>query len=164
MQWYVVYTNPRWEKKVAQTLEEKGFDHYCPLHKVRRKWSDRYKVIHEPLFKGYVFVRLDPEKKWGIRSVPGIINFLHYNGQPALVREEEIINIRKFLNEFDGVEVLAADMLPGDTVIIKQGVLMNYKGILLEKTGNKARIRINSLGLQLIATFNTENLEAIPKH
>ena len=65
--WYAVYTKPRWEKKVAERLLEKGIDHYCPLNKVIRQWSDRKKAILEPIFKGYVFVRT-PEKKVGTQK------------------------------------------------------------------------------------------------
>ncbi|HCY90719.1 MAG TPA: antitermination protein NusG, partial [Chitinophagaceae bacterium] len=47
--WYVVYTRPRWEKKVALNLAQKGIEHYCPLNKVRKQWSDRKKMVLEPL-------------------------------------------------------------------------------------------------------------------
>ncbi|MEO6221006.1 MAG: transcription termination/antitermination NusG family protein, partial [Ginsengibacter sp.] len=50
--WYVVYTRPRWEKKIAENLLRLGIEHYCPLNKVTRQWSDRKKKVLEPLFKG----------------------------------------------------------------------------------------------------------------
>jgi transcription antitermination factor NusG len=56
--WFAIYTRPRWEKKVHKLLEEKGIECYCPLNKVHRKWSDRIKIVEEPLFKSYVFVKL----------------------------------------------------------------------------------------------------------
>ena len=71
--WYVVYTRPRWEKKVALTLSEKGIENYCPLNKVMKKWSDRHKIVLEPLFKGYVFVRVAEQRKWDIKKIDGII-------------------------------------------------------------------------------------------
>ena len=55
--WLAVYTRPRWEKKVDQLLKEQGTESYCPLNKVKRKWSDRVKTVEEPLFKSYVFVK-----------------------------------------------------------------------------------------------------------
>ena len=61
--WYAVYTKPRWEKKVFALLSEKGFTAYCPLHKVRKRWSDRYKVIEEPVFKSYVFINITEENQ-----------------------------------------------------------------------------------------------------
>ncbi|MEY3687769.1 MAG: hypothetical protein RIR84_610, partial [Bacteroidota bacterium] len=49
--WYALYTKPRWEKKVDKALQQKGIEAYCPLNRVKRKWSDRIKTIEEPLFK-----------------------------------------------------------------------------------------------------------------
>ena len=59
--WYVVYTKPNWEKKVAELLEKKGIEQYCPLNKVQKQWHDRKKTVWEPLFKSYVFVRTDEQ-------------------------------------------------------------------------------------------------------
>ena len=83
---------------MALTLSEKGIENYCPLNKVMKKWSDRHKVVLEPLFKGYVFVKPGNTKKWEIKKIPGIINFVHWLGEPAPIREEEINVIRRFLN------------------------------------------------------------------
>jgi len=98
--WYAVYTKPRWEKKVAAMLLEKGIENYCPVNKVTRQWSDRKKVVMEPVFKGYVFVKLEDNKKWQVKDVNGILNFVYWLGKPAVIRDEEIDTIRKFLNEF----------------------------------------------------------------
>lgn len=159
--WYVVYTRPRWEKKVAASLAEKGIPHYCPLNKVLKQWSDRKKVVLEPLFKGYVFVQMDEQRKWDVKLIDGILNYVYWLGKPAIVREEEIVTIRKFLQEFNDVEVVNAAVGTNDTVVVKQGVLMNYKGIVIEVTGNKAKVNIESMGLQLSAVFDVKNLEVL---
>ena len=159
--WYAVYTRPRWEKKVAALLDEKGIGQYCPLNKVERQWSDRKKVLMEPLFKGYVFVQVAEDKKWDLKNINGIVNFVYWLGKPARIRESEIETIRKFLNEFSDVEVTEAGMQVNTEVRIKQGILMNYRGILLELHGNKAKVKIESMGLQLSAFFDKKNLEII---
>ena len=159
--WYAVYTRPRWEKKVASLLEDRGIAHYCPVNKVTHQWSDRKKVILEPLFKGYVFVMVQEDKKWELMTVNGIVNYVHWLGMPARIREEEIDTIRKFLNEFNEVEVISAVFPLNSTVRIKQGVLMNHRGLLLEISGNKARVRIESMGIQLSAVFDKRNLERV---
>lgn len=161
--WYVVYTRPRWEKKVASLLAEKGIPQYCPLNKVQKQWSDRKKVVMEPLFKGYIFVQVNEQKKWDIKLVDGILNYVYWLGKPAVVREEEIDTIKKFLQEFNDVEVVNASLDAHDTVLVKQGVLMNYKGIVLEVMGNKARVNIESMGLSLSAVFDVKNLELVRK-
>ena len=106
LHWYVVYTRPRWEKKIAALLQDKGITHYCPMNKVHRQWSDRMKIVTEPLFKGYVFVQVEERKKWDIKLIDGIVNYVYWQGKPARVRDEEIITIKKFLQEFENVEVI----------------------------------------------------------
>lgn len=161
--WFAVYTRPRWEKKVASLLEEMGIENYCPLNKVVRQWSDRKKIVLEPLFKSYVFVRIADEKKWDLKKVNGILNFVYWLGKPAHIRDEEISVIKKFLNEFSDVYVEHQKKLKVNApVIIKQGILMNYRGVLIELSGNKAKVKIESMGLQLHAQFDRKNLEAIP--
>ena len=159
--WYAVYTRPRWEKKVAGLLQDKGFEHYCPLNKVMRQWSDRKKVILEPLFKGYVFVQVREDKKWELLNINGIVNYVYWLGKPARIRDSEIETIRKFLHEFSDVEVVEGTMQVNGTVRVKQGVLMNYCGILLELNGNRARVKIESMGIQLSAVFDRKNLEVV---
>jgi transcription antitermination factor NusG len=161
LNWYAVYTKPRWEKKVAGILEDKCIENYCPLNKVNRQWSDRKKVVLEPLFKSYVFVQVAEEKKWELMKINGIVNYVHWLGKPAVIRKEEIDTIKKFLNEFSDVEVLQQTMQVNSKVRIKQGLLMNYQGILLEIKGSKAKVKIESMGLQLSANFDKKNLEAI---
>ena len=54
MEWYALYTKPRWEKKVAKALEKIGIIVYCPMITEVRQWSDRKKKVTLPLFKSYV--------------------------------------------------------------------------------------------------------------
>jgi transcription antitermination factor NusG len=159
--WYAVYTKPRWEKKVAALLLEAGIENYCPINKVTRQWSDRKKVVLEPVFKGYVFVRVEEGKKWDVKKIPGILNFVYWLGKPAHIRDEEIDLIRKFLNEFNDVQVEAKGFVVNSEVRIKQGVPMNYKGIVIEVLGNRAVVKIDTLDLQLSAHFDKKNLELI---
>ena len=77
--WFAIYTRPRWEKKVNLLLQEQGVESYCPLNKVRRKWSDRVKTIEEPLFKSYVFVKVSDEEKTTVRMTAGVMNFVYWN-------------------------------------------------------------------------------------
>ncbi len=159
--WYAVYTRPRWEKKVASLLADKSIEHYCPLNKVQRQWSDRKKTVLEPLFKGYVFVQIDEARKWDLLNINGIVNYVYWLGKPARIHDSEIATIRKFLHEFSDVEVQDTNIEVNKKVRIKQGLLMNYQGILLELNGNKALVKIESMGIQLSAVFEKKNVEAV---
>ena len=142
-------------------LQDKGIENYCPLNKVLRQWSDRKKTVLEPLFKGYVFVQVDEKSKWDLLTINGIINYVYWLGKPAKIQNSEIDTIRRFLNEFDDIEVTENNMAVNKTVQVKQGVLMNYRGIVIELNGNKAKVRIESMGLQLSAYFDKKNLEVV---
>ncbi len=158
--WYALVTRPRWEKKLAATFDEMGLEYYCPLNRVERQWSDRKKIVLEPLFKGYIFVKLQEARKWDIKGVNGVLNFVYWLGKPAKVREEEINTIRMFLHEFDQVQV-EEGLEVSDRVVVKQGILMNYGGMVVEILGNRARVIINSLGISLSAVFEKRNLEKV---
>lgn len=160
LNWYAVYTKPRWEKKVAKLLDEKGIENYCPLNKVVKQWSDRKKVVMEPIFKSYVFVRVEDKEKFELKNISGILNFVYWLGKPAIVRDEDIDTIRKFLNEFGEVTVSEIDQFKVNArVRVKQGIMMNYQGLLVEVMGNKAKVRIESMGIYLYAQFDKKNLE-----
>lgn len=156
--WHVVYTRPRWEKKIAKILDEKGIENYCPLNRVQKQWSDRKKIVLEPLFKGYIFIKVEEAAKWDIKLINGVINYVYWLGKPAKVREEEIQSIRSFMCEFENVQIIDNKIDVKSTVIINRGILMNYKGIVIEVLGNKARIQIDSMGIRLSAVFDKKNI------
>jgi len=162
LHWFAVYTKPRWEKKVAGILDDIGIENYCPLNKVVKQWSDRKKVILEPLFKSYVFVRVKDSEKWDLKNVNGILNFVYWLGKPARIKEEDIFTIKKFLNEFSDVQFEEVSRLTVNSKVrIKQGLLMNYNGVLVEINGSRAKVRIETMGVQLSANFDKKNLEPV---
>ena len=161
--WYAVKTRSRWEKKIASLLSEKGIINFCPLQKKISQWSDRKKMIFEPIFRGFIFIKIESERLWDVKKVNGVINYLYYLGKPAVVREDEINKIKKFLNEYEEVEILASSFNISDKVRITQGALMNQEGILMDINGNKAIVKIESLGMFLSARLNKNILENINK-
>ncbi|MDF2187050.1 UpxY family transcription antiterminator [Paraflavitalea sp. CAU 1676] len=161
--WYAIYTKPRWEKKVYGLLLEKGVECYCPLNKVHRKWSDRIKVVEEPLFKSYVFVRVTEDDKTPVRMVDGVVNFVYWEGKPAIIKDKEILTIRKFLSDFEDVEVRQINLAAEDTVVIQQGVLMGKKGTVKRVLRKKVEVLIESIGFTLTAYIDKSKIGVIEK-
>lgn len=159
--WYAVYTKPRWEKKIFTLLEERGLTTYCPLNKVRRKWSDRYKVINEPLFKSYLFVKVKEEEMKEVRAIPGVVNFVYWNGKPAVIPEQEINTIRKFLSEYEFVVAEPVRLMPNQRIKIMSGVLMNEEGIVVRSEKNKVQVVLESLGYKLTASLGKNEIQVI---
>jgi transcription antitermination factor NusG len=162
--WLAIYTRPRWEKKVNQLLKEKGLESYCPLNKVRRKWSDRVKIVEEPLFKSYVFVKVNDENRSAVRMTNGAINFVYWNGKPAVIKEKEIIAIKRFLDEYENVEARPVELKVNQRVRITNGTLMDQEGKVLDIRHKTARVAIDSLGYILVAYIDRSKLtSAQPK-
>jgi len=162
--WLAIYSRPRWEKKVAQLLVEKGLESYCPVNKVRRKWSDRVKVVEEPLFRSYVFVRVSDVNRTDVRMTPGVINFVYWNGKPAVIKEKEINAIKRFLNEYENVEVKPIKLEVNQRVKITKGPLMDQEGQVLELQHKTVKVAIDSLGYLLVAHIDRTKLtSAQPK-
>ena len=159
--WLAVYTRPRWEKKVNQLLAERGIERYCPLNKVSRKWSDRIKVIEEPLFKSYVFVKVNDDDRTHVRMTPGIINFVYWQGKPAVIKEKEINLIKRFLDEYESVEVRPIDLELNQRVKIISGALMDHEGKLMQLKNKIAKVAIDSLGYVLIASIERSKLSSV---
>jgi transcription antitermination factor NusG len=138
--WLVVQIRPRWEKKVARLLAEKGIEIFCPLVKERRQWSDRIKTIDVPLLKAYVFVRIDETQRTSVRLTEGVINFLYKNGKPVLIKEKLIQQIREFHQTHPEAVAVEPDALSNfaDTALrfcatknCKTGVLIEALNIIL---------------------------------
>lgn len=162
--WLAIYTRPRWEKKVNQLLSEKGFESYCPLNKVKRRWSDRIKIVEEPLFKSYVFVKLSEKDRMEARMTSGAVNFVYWNGKPAVIKEKEINAIKRFLDEYEYVEARPMDVKVNERVMITSGTFMGQEGKVLELRHKIAKVAIDSLGYILIAHFERTKLtSALPK-
>ena len=160
-QWYAVYTRPRWEKKVAELLERKKVEVYCPLNKVNREWADRRKVVLEPLFTSYVFVYVSEQEHASIKQTDGVVNFVYWLNKPAVIRNEEIETIRKFLIEYDHVSLEKTQVNLNDRVRIINGPLMMWEGNVVEIRTNTIKITLPSLGQNLVAEIRKEHLETI---
>ena len=159
--WLAVYTKPRWEKKVHTRLLAKGIVSYCPLNVVHRQWSDRIKKVEEPLFKSYVFVQVLPAAQTEVRLTEGVINFVYWNGKPAVIPPHEIDTIRRFLNEYDDVEALPV-LAPGQRVQIQSGLMMGATAVV-EKIDNRwVEVSIESIGYRLRAKIDSRRLQRIP--
>jgi transcription antitermination factor NusG len=161
--WYVVYTKPRWEKKVYSLLEERGFEAYCPLNKVSKKWSDRMKWVEEPLFKSYVFVHIGEMEQTKVRMTGGVVNFVYWLGKPAIVLDKEIQIIRKFLNEYTDVRAEPLELEMNDKIKIQRGLLMNKEARVVKVLNNKVKVIIESIGYSLIAVIDRSNVISVGK-
>lgn len=159
--WYAVYTRPRWEKKVAEQLAKRKLENFCPLNKVVKQWSDRRKTILEPLFTSYVFVYVSEREHLSVKQTEGVLNFVYWLGEPALIRTEEIEAIKSFLSRHEDVKLEKIDVSVSDKVRVTDGPLIYREGDVLEVYNKTVKVFLPSLGYAMIAEVSKSRIEII---
>lgn len=146
MNWYVVYTKPKWEKKVAERLNEIGVVTYCPLISKVSQWSDRKKIISVPLFNSYIFVQTEEKDRNKIFEVTGAVRYLFWLGKPAVVKDSEIETIQKWLSAPAEYEVSIDQWKKGDKVVLESGPFIAQSATIQEVKHKHYILILESLG------------------
>lgn len=137
--WYLVQCKPREDQRALENLERQGFQCYLPMHAVERLRAGVLRKVREPLFPGYLFIRLDCVKdNWHpIRSTRGVIGIVRFREYPAPVPDALIEDIQRRLDS----QAAAAHFKPGDRVMITQGSFANLEAIFVARDGD-ARVTL----------------------
>jgi len=160
--WYAVYVNSRHEKKVADLFQGQHIENYLPLQKIMKQWSDRKKMVEEPLFRSYVFVNIEELEKIKVRETKGVINFVYWLGKPAIIRAEEIEEIKTFIASYENISLESQNPQINGTLKIESGPFINHSGKVLSIDKNKVKIFIESLGCYLIADITKNKVLNLP--
>lgn len=156
-QWYAVYTRPTWEKKVAKLFDKKGFQNYSPLNKIVLQLGDRRKIAEEPLFKSYVFICIEESESSVIRKTDGVINFVYWLGQPAVIKAEEIAAIRDFLCHHTNAKLERISFRQLDKE--NNGPVLSHKDYNTGDQFRASKLILSSLGYALVAEPTMESAE-----
>lgn len=139
--WFALRVKSRCEKLVATIAHNKGFEEFLPLYQSRRRWSDRVKGMDLPLFPGYVFCRLDPQRRLPLLTIPGVLHFVGLGKVPIAIEDSEIEAIQTAVRSgltVEPWEFLAA----GQRVRLQEGPLAGLEGIFIG-TSKQERIVVS---------------------
>jgi transcription termination/antitermination protein NusG len=139
--WFAARTRSNFEKKVAAQLQEKCIQTFLPLQSTRRKWSDRHCWVDQPLFSGYVFVRIDPTlaMRVAVLRTMGVTEFVGSRGMGTPIPESEIHAIKTLLSQRIEFQ-LCPHLRIGHRVRIRGGCLDGVEGILAAVNGDKSLV------------------------
>ena len=130
--WYALYTCARHEKRVAEQIERRQVSCYLPLYRSVRRWKDRRKVLELALFPGYVFVRMSLSNKLKVLEVPGVVQFVSFDGRPAALPAEEIEALRNRLSSEAKIEPHPY-LRAGRKVRVRSGPFQGLEGIIVRR-------------------------------
>ncbi|MBN1688970.1 MAG: UpxY family transcription antiterminator [Candidatus Omnitrophica bacterium] len=133
VRWFALYAKSRHEKLTDRELQKKGIETFLPMRRISRQWSDRKKLIEEPLFKGYLFVRIPFKERWQVLNTAGAVRFVGPKpSNPIEVPEKDIVSLRKFVEE-----EIPLDPFPylkeGARVYISTGPFKGTEGYIVRK-------------------------------
>lgn len=160
--WYAIYTRPRNEKKVFDSLIKKGVEAYVPLRTEIKQWSDRRKKVEIPIISSYVFIKIDYIKEREIIfTTQGFITFVNDNKHnPIIIPESEIDTMRRAIDSSLSIEVNNNLLTKGKKVKINTGPLKDIEGIITDITKHKINILLTSIGITLVTDIS--DAEIIP--
>lgn len=159
--WLVIYTKPRQEKKLAERLQQAGYTVYCPTQRMKKRWSDRWKWIEQPLFTSHIFIQIDPERRDAVYFVPGFVRFLFWLKRPAQVRPKEIETLKRWLNEFDAEWINVESFQTGQKIHIQSGPLLGKSGEVVEQRGQNLELILEELQLKIRVDLSTTQLATV---
>lgn len=156
LEWLAVYTRSRTEKRLAERFAARGIEYYCPLARVEKQWSDRRKIVLEPVIRSYIFVRVSRQDRVRVLQTAGVVRLVEYLGKPAVIRPNEMDALMRFFKDRSGASESSQSIAlkPMDRVRITEGVMSGEEGIFWAWKGNKAVIRLNRLNWEMEVIFD----------
>ena len=161
--WFALSVVPRKEKATAQTLRNKGYVEFLPMYSMRKRWSDRMKVVEMPLFPGYVFCRFDPKIRLPILKVGTVMGVAGLGKTPEPIPDAEIQSLQAVCKS--GVEAVPCPYLTvGSKVRMTQGPLAGVKGILTEATENRIVLSVTLLQRSVSVRVEQDWIEPVKRY
>ena len=144
--WFVVYTRPQQELKVAEQLTTMGITNYCPTITLVKQYSDRKKKVTKPLLSSYVMVEVEENQRNNVFACSGIVRYLFFLGKPAVIPASEITLMQDHLNGvYNDFKVTTLSV--GDSHTITEGPFSGVTGKVVETNNTKVKLELASLGM-----------------
>ena len=156
--WYTVYTRPHCEKKIVSILTKMEIENFCPLNYRTVKHLRRIKMLREPLFKSYVFVCITPGQIDLLNQMNGVINFLYWVGEPAIIKQDEIDAIKEFTSDYRNIELSRMHVNINDIARAVDSSSYSLEGNRYAVKSKIVKVSLPSLGYIISAKIEDESI------
>ncbi len=159
--WYVIRSKPHRERIVREQLSSQGVEVFFPA--VRVQPVNPRAARERAYFPGYLFVHIDlaAEGANRIRWLPAAIGLLEFGGEPAIVPDALVAQLKHRIATIQAAGGLVlADLQHGDVVRITSGPLEGYEAIfdLRLKGSDRVRVLIELLRRQVTVELNVGSI------
>jgi transcription antitermination factor NusG len=149
-QWYALLTRSRFENVVHDKIMQKSINVFLPKIKVKSQRKDRNKMLHVPLFPGYVFVNIPqtPQEQLRVLKTMGAVRLLGYKNGPVAIPDNHIESLKIITGS--GLDIITGsgtNLARGDTVLVVHGPMTGATGEFIQYKGKgRVIIKIEALG------------------
>jgi transcription antitermination factor NusG len=145
--WFGIEVHSRRESRVVDEFAIRGLDFFLPTRRIKRRWSDRIKVLDVPLFPGYVFSRFDIADRLRVLNCPGVSKIVGAGNVPVAIEEGEIDAIKALVAS--GVVLTPWPYLrAGQRVRVEHGPLAGLEGLVIRAREGSLRVVVSVTLLQ----------------
>jgi transcription elongation factor/antiterminator RfaH len=145
--WYVVQTAARGEALALRHLANQAFETFCPRVRRTRRHARKFTTALEPLFPGYVFVRLDVGRQpWrSINGTAGVVRLVTDAAGPLPLPDGLIEQVRALAG---GAEAPVAS--PGGAVRVRNGPFVDLVGrVVALAPGQRVRVLLRVMNREV---------------
>lgn len=155
--WHVIYTKSDCEKKVAALLTKKKIENYCPLNRTLNIKGSKKRILTEPLFSSFVFVRVSETEMKFVRQIGCVINFIYWLGAPVVIKDAEIENMVHFAEQYTNISLEKINVNNNGIVrfIAEPNIDMNTDRIMVSVVKSNLKLLLPSLGYVMIAEMES---------
>lgn len=141
MNWYVIYTKSRNERRAEAEFSARNIETYLPAVAVPKR---RGRPPVKPYFPRYLFIHVDLDSVGVSRLnwTPGVQHLVMFGGIPARVHEGVIARIREHLAQPHAMDGLGEMLEPGDRVRITSGPFQDFEGVFDKRLSAAGRARV----------------------
>jgi transcriptional antiterminator RfaH len=132
--WYLLQCKPRQDGRAREHLQRQGFECFAPELTVQIVCAGKLREQQQPLFPGYVFIRMGEEDSWlSLRSTRGVNRVVAFCGQPCRVQDATVDHLRLRCEVTDSKPAFT----PGDRVQVRVGEFADMEAIFLSMDGEE---------------------------
>jgi transcription antitermination factor NusG len=159
--WYAVHTKPRFEKRVTEILTRKKIENYCPINKVLRQSNDRKKLLNEPLFPYFVFIKITEDELLSLKQIDEVINFVYWLGKPATIRDSEIEAMKQFLDQHNNIMLEKIQVSTDEPEHAEQNSFKKSENGVIALKNKFVKVELPSLGYVMVAELENTDADAM---
>lgn len=171
--WYVITVQPGFEGKVKLALLERirasalkdCFGEVCvPEETMEQEVNGKKKMVAKRFLPRYVLVQMDmsPDTWHLVKQTPKVLGFVGNDRDPIPLTEEEILSLRRQMEEGTSIKPEKEDFELDVEVEVKEGPFQGFSGRISEIKGDILVVLLSVFGRPTPVELGCEQVERLP--